>query len=855
MKSGFAGFLIFLLMVLFFAGCENNAERKIKLSDGNLASTNLSQPASSVLRVSPEQQRNIAILNFENNTNNASLNWLRRGLADMFATELSQSPYLNVIPIKRIGEIAQKHGLKEAQLSDPSAVSAIARDAKAEILLSGRIYPLGDSLCIDVDLVNTATGRLIKREMVHGNGLEQIFSMVSDLSDRVRSSIRGELAESQYAGINLKEMTESVEAFRYFSEGQENAEKFLHEDAKECYENAIEADTTFAAAYLNLAYLAYDLNKVAEGSSALRKARKYADKLSETDKIKLRVLEGRSRGDFLNLIPTLEDGVNRFPSDVELRIQLARYYRGMGDFDKALQEFEAAAELDPGRKMLYNDLGYVHAFRGDYTTAVKNIDTYIELAPDEPNPYDSKGEILMMAGRLNEAAEQFKIALNKWPKFHYSAIHLAYVYAEMGDETNAMKYIAQALASSPNEKINLNANFMKVMILWKFGKADQAEKLLDGAIKQFPYLGEPVITAGEIYKSRGENSKAEAVYSSAFNRFRKYFNGGKGDFNDVANFVGFILSADLPAADVIPVLEEVSSDHELPQLYKFIINRTLALMYFRVGESDKAKACSDKIISQEFDFLLSYLQNSGWSTWKHFFESLKYTSNVRANDHPLARRILNLARDSERKDLEALASFVRANIYQERGDPEAVANEYQDMGVPLETDWMVLGPFAANKFSGFEHQFPPEKKIKLDATYQGARGEIKWQDADDAHYDGYMNLQSIFDYTYWTVGYALTYAFCPEERKVQIRVGTDETFKMWLNDELISQRFNKADAAVDRDIVTVILHPGYNKLLLKVTNTDQDWGFYFRITDESGNAFYDITYHSPDKVEKKFAAR
>ena len=525
----------------------------------------------------------------------------------------------------------------------------------------------------------------------------------------------------------------------------------------------------------------------------------------------------------------------------------------MGDFEKALQEFEAAAELDPGRKMLYNDLGYVHAFRGDFTSALKNIDMYIDLAPDEPNPYDSKGEILLMAGRLNEAAEQFQTALNKWPKFYYSAMHLAQVYAETGDEANALRYIN--LASTPNEKMNFNINLVKATILWKFGKVKQAQSLLENLIKQFPFDNRSTILAGEIYKSMGEKSKADAVYSSALSRFRVYFNEKKGDFGDVNNFVGLVLRADLPDKNVIPVMEKVTSDYELPPLHKFISNRTLALMYLRNGESDKALACSDRIMSQEFDFLLSYFQNRGWSLWRPFFESLKYTPNLKANEHPLARRLLNLARDSERKDLEALASFVRADINQIIGNLEGVENEYQDMGVPLETDWMVLGPFAANEFSGFQHQFPPEKEIKLDATYQGAKGMINWRGADDGQYDGYMNLRSVFDYGYWTTGYALTYAFCPEERKVQFRVGADETFKLWLNDELISERFLKDDASVDRDIATVILHPGYNKVLLKVTNTDLDWGFYLRITDESGNAYYDITYHSPEKLDKKFASR
>jgi len=857
MRSAKINFLISLTAgILFLIGCGSNAERKIKLSDASSISDNVTQTVSSVLKVSPEQQRHIAILNFKNETNDLSLNWLRRGLADMFVTELSQSPYLNIIPIKRINEIAKKHGKDETELNDPSTASVIAKEAQAEIVLKGRIYPLGDSLCIDVDMINTTSGRLIRREMVHGYGLEQIFSMVSDLSERVRSSIRGDLEEINYAGIDLKQMTESVEAFRCFSKAQENWEKFLHEDAIKSYQDAIDADSTFATAYLNLAYLKFDFDEEKEGNIALQKAQKYANKLSQSDKIRLELLKNMRKGNFQELVPILEEAVNRLPSDVELRLQLARHYRGFGNYDGALREFETAAELDPNRKMIYNDLGYVHAYRGDFTSALKNIDTYIELAPDEPNPYDSKGEILMTAGRLNEAAIQFKLALQKWPKFHFSATRLANVYAEMGDETNTFKYLNQALASTPNEKMLFNINLLKARALWKFGKIKEAQTLLNRLIKEKPYSNNPVILAAEMYNSVGKEATARQVYMEALHRFQKYFNEKEGDFEDANNFVGLVLTADLPATDVIPTLEKLSSDEGLPPLYKFISKQALALMYYRTDDFEKAKECSDKILSQEFDFLLSLSNENGWGNWKHFLEALQYTSKIDAQAHPLPKRILNFARETERKDLEALASFAKARIYQLQENTEAAEDQYQDAGAPMELNWMVIGPFAANTVSGFEYQFQPEKEINLKTSYKGANNkQINWRSADDGSHDGYVDLQSIFGYRYWTVGYGLVYAFSPEERKVQIRVGTDEAFKLWLNDELISQRYYHRGAMIDRDIVTVVLHPGYNKILLKVTNSDLEWGYYFRITDESGNAFYDITYHSPEELEKIFASR
>lgn len=57
---------------------------------------------------------------------------------------------------------------------------------------------------------------------------------------------------------------------------------------------------------------------------------------------------------------------------------------------------------------------------------------------------------------------------------------------------------------------------------------------------------------------------------------------------------------------------------------------------------------------------------------------------------------------------------------------------------------------------------------------------------------------------------------------------------------------------VERDIITVLLHPGYNRVLLKITNTIYDWGFFFRVTDEKGNGFSDITFHAPEEVDRSF---
>jgi hypothetical protein len=105
------------------------------------------------------------------------------------------------------------------------------------------------------------------------------------------------------------------------------------------------------------------------------------------------------------------------------------------------------------------------------------------------------------------------------------------------------------------------------------------------------------------------------------------------------------------------------------------------------------------------------------------------------------------------------------------------------------------------------------------------------------------------------VSYGLVYVHSPEVRQAQIRVGSNDACKLWLNDRLVLKHYRLDDAFLDRDMVTVVLRPGYNKLLIKVTNTFDETGYYLRVTDEQGNGFEDITFHAPEEVDQPIALK
>ncbi len=850
MKKWQIGVWIFsLAMLTILLGCEGAGERKIRLATGNAQSQTRLAENASVVRLSPENQYTIAINLFQNLTDDPSLNWLSRGLADMLTMELSQSPYLNVVTLNHSGEEAQQKAAgKQNDGAEIAKKLVLARESGASIFLSGQYYREKDRLFLKVHLFDVATAQPLRREIVEGAGLEQIFSMVDELSERVRHHLQGNLEERQYAAIDLQEMTQSVDAYRCYSEALDYIGKLLFAEAEKCLDDALRHDPEFASGYLRLAIVKKLLGKEPEMETALQKARELAGRLSKTDFMNLKILESELTGDYKTAFTELKAAVQQFPTNSEFRLRLASLYYGMGDYDRALQEFETILAQDPNHKFVYNMLGYTFAARGDFVTAIKYIDEYKKLAPDEPNPYDSKGEILLFAGRMAEAERELSVVLDRWPNFFHSASRLADIATENGDLQKALRYSDYVLKRAPSQRMKTGGLLHRAMIYWRFGKFREAEKILTQLMEEDPSSIYPVRLAAEMYKSR----KMDAELAALEQRTLAYF-GEKiiqstitaGELDGVAYFC---LNSDLPPHQLLQLLDAAISTAENPEL-RTLLRFARGYNLMRAGETAQAEQVF-ATYSEDLIDLVTLKRNLGWgAAWKYIFQALDGSTNLDPVHHPFSKRLLEIARDTGRNELEYIAQFAQARFYGLNQKPDRVREIYQELGTPRESRWHIIGPFHPGQFSGFNYPFPPEIKQDENESYQYEGQTFRWLPGGDQFADGYLNFRDQFPDSYWAVGYAWTYVYSPTRRKVQIRLGTDEACKLWLNDELIWQHYIRQDALLDRDMVTVVLHPGYNKLLLKITNTDFDWGFYFRVTDENGRGWPDISFHSPDQVD------
>lgn len=83
------------------------------------------------------------------------------------------------------------------------------------------------------------------------------------------------------------------------------------------------------------------------------------------------------------------------------------------------------------------------------------------------------------------------------------------------------------------------------------------------------------------------------------------------------------------------------------------------------------------------------------------------------------------------------------------------------------------------------------------------------------------------------IAYASTEFEVPRDTDTLIGIGSDDAVRVWLNGDLIHEKWSSRGVQLDEDIVPVHLKAGKNRLLLKVQNISGPWGFACRLLDDN----------------------
>ena len=129
----------------------------------------------------------------------------------------------------------------------------------------------------------------------------------------------------------------------------------------------------------------------------------------------------------------------------------------------------------------------------------------------------------------------------------------------------------------------------------------------------------------------------------------------------------------------------------------------------------------------------------------------------------------------------------------------------------------------------------------MNGSYAGSIGQVRWRTLSTDP-TGYLDLADHLSPSDWVCAYAYCTASSPQARSAQIRLGSNDTATLWFNGEKILSRNGERSASPDTDIVPVQIKKGENTILIKVCNTEFNWGLYLRITNDDGIAVENLTF-------------
>jgi TolB-like protein/class 3 adenylate cyclase/Tfp pilus assembly protein PilF len=365
----------------------------------------------------------IAVIPFENYSDDAQLDFFAKGLTEDLTASLSKEPDLFVISRSSTATYKGK----------PIDIKQVAEEQGVQYVLEGSVQKSEDKLRITVQLIDAVKGRHLWAERFDRQAKE-IFALQDEIVKSVFVELQVELTQGAVARFASRG-TNSLEAWLLRVEGTGEFLKFTREGmirARELYEAANKADPNWSRPIAVLASI--DWYEAKKGWSTSR------EKSIESG------------------MELAERAIQMDPKDPLGYQALGNLYRLIGQAERAIEMRRKAAELAPNDYLAIAGLATVLKDFGGEQEAVKLFERAMRLSPKHPwHVSYAYGVTLYLVGRKEEAVQSLKKAIDQNPTHVLPKAFLAAVYVDIGrlDEAKA----------TANQVIQLNPSFTATRLI------------------------------------------------------------------------------------------------------------------------------------------------------------------------------------------------------------------------------------------------------------------------------------------------------------------------------------------------------------------------------------------------------
>jgi len=319
----------------------------------------------------------IAVLPFENLSDNRDHEYFSRGFVEDLITDLSHFPSLQVISSytsRKIGAKAQDE-------------LTIARELAIDYLLTGILHRQGDQIRIHAQLLDTFNGSILWAER-YDAPLDTVFDIQDDIVERVVGALSVQIDKALLAAARKKPLT-SLAVYDCWLRGMDHLRQGTREadrEARSIFKQAMNIDPNYSRAYagMSLSYFnEWSCQLWEQWEETERNAYKYAMQaiqLDDTDHI-VQMIVGRIlmyRRQFDLAEQHLDKSLALNANDADNLAQIATCKAFLGKAKEGEQLFLKALRLNPYRNIWYHPYGSFTYF------VQRQYDACIELALKGP---------------------------------------------------------------------------------------------------------------------------------------------------------------------------------------------------------------------------------------------------------------------------------------------------------------------------------------------------------------------------------------------------------------------------------------------------------------------------------------
>jgi TolB-like protein/Tfp pilus assembly protein PilF/class 3 adenylate cyclase len=352
----------------------------------------------------PISEKSIAVLPFQNLSDDKSNTYFTDGIQDEILTRLSKIAALKVISRTS----TQKYKSAPDNLRDVGQQLGVAN------FLEGSVQKVANAVHVNVQLIRAATDEHLWAES-YNRTLDDVFGVEGEVANAIADQLNAKLSGAEQKAVAEKP-TQNAAAYDAYLRAIAIDNAATLETTKRVaglYAEAVRLDPQFALAWARLAVARSQLyfngidletNSGAAVKEAADRAMSLQPELGEAW-LARGVYRYRVLRDFQGALQSYEEALRRLPNSAFVLEQMAHLERRLGQIDVAQKHYQAAAQLDPRDIGILLTLADTFQTVRRYDEARTVLDRALEISPGNEAALAVKALSFQAQGRLKEAAE------------------------------------------------------------------------------------------------------------------------------------------------------------------------------------------------------------------------------------------------------------------------------------------------------------------------------------------------------------------------------------------------------------------------------------------------------------------